>query len=278
MDQVLTTKFVGELIGSFSLIAFGCGINMNLSLNKSYGAGNKAALSGPLAWGFAVAMSVIISSPFNSGGHFNPAVSLGLAVAGLFNWAYVLPYVLAQFIGCFLGAITVWFVYRGHFKATKDQPGTLLGVFATSSSIRENNSVNNFSSEMLATFFLVLIVSCMSSLPLGAASVGEAAGTVGFGAIGALPAGFMIFTIGMAFGGITGWSLNPARDLMPRLAHQILPIEGKGGSDWGYGFLYASIAPLIGASIAGVLYGVIGGYFDESIREFVISTFSLTNF
>ncbi len=259
MTAELTTKLVGELLGSFTLIAMGCGVSMNHTLNKSNGIGNTATLSGPLGWGFAVAMAVIVSMPFNSGGHFNPCVSIGLAAAGLFNWSFVLPYIGAQAIGSFFGAILVWFVYGSQFEATKDEPAKLLGVFSTNAAVR--NPIYNFAAEAVATFFLLIIILSMSSLPTGQVIVGEASGTVGFGAIGALPAGFMIFAIGMAFGGVTGWSLNPTRDLMPRLVHTILPIKGKGSSDWGYGIVYASIAPIVGCLLAAGLYCLVKPYF-----------------
>lgn len=261
----VTTKFLGELLGSFTLIALGCGINMNLNLNKSYGEGNKAAISGPLSWGFAVAMAVIVSSPFDTGGHFNPAVTVGQWVAGVLDAKFLLPYIVAQFIGCFLGAIVVSFVYKGHFDATSDDPGKLLGVFATSASIRKNNGVFNFSAETIATCFLVFIGLAMGANHGGEvvvnAQVKNVSHMVGFGSLGALPSGFMIFAIGMAYGGVTGWSLNPARDLMPRLVHQILPIKGKGNSEWGYGIIYASIAPMIGGLIAAAIYLGVQDYF-----------------
>ena len=266
MDSVVTTKFIGELLGSFSLIALGCGISMNLTLDKSYGEGNKATLSGPLGWGFAVAMSVIISSPFDTGGHFNPAVTLAQWAAGVFDSQLVLPYIAAQFIGCFLGALVVSFVYGGHLSATSADSGKILGVFATNASIRKNNSVQNFSAEVIGTFFLVFIGLSMGANH-GGVIIENTTGIpqfthsmVGFGSLGALPAGFMIFAIGMAYGGVTGWSLNPARDLMPRLVHQILPLKGKGDSDWGYGIVYASLAPIVGGMLAAGLYLLVKEY------------------
>lgn len=266
MDPVLTTKFIGELLGSFTLIALGCGINMNLTLKKSYGEGNTSSVTGPLAWGFAVAMAVIVSSPFDTGGHFNPAVTIGQWAAGVFPKEWILTYLTAQFIGCFLGALAVSFIYKGHLDQTASEPAKLLGVYATNASIRKNK-IQNFSSELLATFFLILIGLCMGANHAGVIienSTGIPQFThkvVGFGSLGAIPAGFMIFAIGMAFGGITGWSLNPARDLMPRLVHQILPLKGKGDSDWGYGIVYASIAPMIGCLLAAGIYLIIKPYF-----------------
>lgn len=250
------TKFVGELLGSFTLITMGLGVSMNLTLNKSANVGNKAALSGPLGWGFAVAMAVIVSMPFETGGHFNPAVTIGFAVAGVFPWALVWTYILAQIIGSFIGAITVWFVYKCQFDATADEPAKTLGVFATNAAVR--NPLRNFANEVLATFFLVFVCLLMVS-PALKAPAGDV--PIGLGSIGALTVGFLIFAIGMAFGGVTGWSLNPTRDLMPRLAHQILPIKGKGSSDWGYGITVAAIAPIVGACIAAIVYMAVKGYY-----------------
>ncbi|MDR1876720.1 MAG: aquaporin family protein [Flavobacteriaceae bacterium] len=254
--MITTTQFLGELLGSFTLIAMGCGVSMNHTLNKSYGSGNTATLSGPLGWGFSVAMAIIVASPFNSGAHFNPAVSIGFAAAGLFPWAYVLPYVGAQAIGSFFGAIAVWFMYKKQFEATENEPGKLLGVFATNAAVR--NPVHNFANEAFATMFLVFISLMMlpPKLVLNGSDV-----PIGLGANGVVINGFLIFAIGMAFGGVTGWSLNPTRDLLPRLVHQLLPIKGKGDSDWGYGITIASLGPVTGCLIAAALFHAVKPYF-----------------
>ena len=249
---MFTTAFWGELIGSFTLIAFGCGINMNLSLKKTYGSTNVGPLAGALAWGMAVSMAVIVSSPFATGGHFNPAVTIGMAVAGTFAWGNVASYIIAQVIGSLIGAIAVWFHYKKHFDATED-PAPKLGVFATGPAIK--STVHNFYGEMFATFFLVFVCLCMLTPKLTSLD-GQDLGLVSLGALGCLTVGFLIFAIGIAFGGTTGFALNPTRDLMPRIAHAILPIKGKGGSNWGYAWLPV-VAPIVGGVIAGLLYTVL---------------------
>lgn len=250
MFEVSTSQFLGEVIGSFTLLALGLGINMNLNLKKSFNEGNnKAAISGPLSWGFAVAMAIVIAMPFKSGAHFNPAITISFALAGLFPWASVLPYITAQAIGAFLGAVVAWMVYRSQFKATRDNPKVLLDVFATNAAIRDSKI--NFANEMVATFFLVFISLLMVTPQI---ELGGITGNVGLGANGALINGFLIFTLGMAFGGVTGWSMNPTRDLMPRLVHQLLPLKEKTSSDWGYGIRIASIAPISGGLLAGSIY------------------------
>lgn len=253
---ITASQFLGEMLGSFTLIALGVGISMNLTLNKSFNMGNTAAISGPLSWGFAVAMAIIVAMPFNSGAHFNPAVTIGFAVAGVFPWALVLPYIGAQAIGSFLGAVVSWFVYKCQFDETANDPYKTRIVFCTNAAVR--NPLRNFASEVLATFFLIFI-----SLVMVAPHIISIEGTkvpIGLGANGAIINGFLIFAIGMAYGGVTGWSLNPTRDLMPRLAHQLLPIKGKEGSDWGYGIRNGAIAPVVGAVIAAGLYLLIKDY------------------
>lgn len=258
---ITTSQFLGEMIGSFTLIALGVGISMNLTLKKSFNMGNTSAISGPLSWGFAVAMAIIVAMPFDSGAHFNPAVTVGFAVAGVFPWGLVFPYIVAQAIGSFLGAIASWFVYKCQFDETADDPYKTRIVFCTNAAVR--NPLRNFANEALATFFLIFISLLMvaphiissegSNVPLGRASLN-------LGANGAIVNGFLIFAIGMAYGGVTGWSLNPTRDLMPRLVHQILPIKGKEDSDWGYGIRNGALAPMVGAIIAAGFYLLIKDY------------------
>lgn len=253
---ITASQFLGELLGSFTLIALGLGISMNLTLNKSFSVGNTAAISGPLAWGFAVAMAIIVAMPFESGAHFNPAVTIGFAIAGVFPAELIPGYILAQMIGSFLGAVASWFVYKCQFDATEDDPYKTRIVFCTNAAVR--NPLRNFANEVLATFFLVFI-----SLVMVAPHIVSLDGQkipIGLGANGAIINGFLIFAIGMAYGGVTGWSMNPTRDLMPRLAHQLLPIKGKGDSDWGYGIKNGAIAPIVGASVAAGLFYLVKGF------------------
>lgn len=256
MFEITTSQFLGEVLGSFTLIALGLGISMNLTLKKSFNEGNTAALSGPLGWGFAVAMAVIVAMPFDSGAHFNPAVTIAFAVAGVFSWHLVVPYIIAQVIGSFCGALLPWFVYKSQFDATADDPYKTRIVFATNAAVR--NPIRNFANEVVATFFLIFISLMMVAPKLG---TGDSSVPIGLGANGAIINGFLIFALGMAFGGVTGWSMNPTRDLMPRLAHQILPIKGKGDSDWGYGIRNGAIGPIVGGIIAACLFYVVNEHF-----------------
>lgn len=255
MFEITLSQFLGEVLGSFTLIALGVGVSMNLVLKKSFNEGNTAALSGPLGWGFAVAMAIVVAMPFQSGAHFNPAVTIGFAVAGKFPWGAVIPYIIAQCIGSFIGAAVSWFAYKCQFDATADDPFKTRLVFCTNAAVR--NPVRNFANEVIATFFLIFISLSMIAPKV---EMGEVTGNIGLGANGALINGFLIFAIGMAYGGVTGWSLNPTRDLMPRLVHQLFPIKGKGDSDWGYGFRNGAIAPIVGGIIGGGAYLLIKPY------------------
>ena len=254
--EITTSQFLGELLGSFTLIALGVGISMNLTLNKSFNMGNTAAISGPLSWGFAVAMAIIVGQPFESGAHYNPAVTIGFAIAGVFPAKLIPGYILAQMIGSFLGAIVSWVVYKCQFDATAEDPYKTRIVFCTNAAVR--NPLRNFLNETTATFFLIFISLVMVTPHI--ISLDGQKIPIGLGANGALINGFLIFAIGMAYGGVTGWSMNPTRDLMPRLAHQLLPIKGKGDSDWAYGIRNGAIAPLVGASIAAGLFFLVKDY------------------
>ena len=173
-----------------------------------------------------------------SGAHLNPAVTLGLAAAGNFSWGLVPAYLTAQMIGAFLGAVCCWLQFKDHFNATED-PATKLGVFSTAHAIP--NTPINLLCEIIATFVLVLGVLYI------------AAPDVGLGALDALPVALLVFGIGLGMGGTTGYAINPARDLGPRLAHAILPIEGKGPNNWSYAWVPV-LGPLTGGVLAASLY------------------------
>ena len=191
-----------------------------------------------IAWGLAVMIPAFIFGAA-SGASFNPALTLALAADGSFPWSQVPGYIAAQFAGAFVGAIIVWLAFREHFEAT-DDPGTKLGVFSCGPSIP--NLPMNILAEVVATFVLVFAIK---GLPAEApAGVGN---LLVFG---------IIVSCGMSFGGLTGYAMNPARDLGPRLAHTILPISGKGDSNWGYGIV-TLVGPVIGALLAVGLYSVI---------------------
>lgn len=229
------TPFFGELVGTFLLLVLGNGVNANVSLSKTYGQ-NAGWLVIAIGWGMAVFVGVFVAGPI-SGAHLNPAVTLGLAVTGKFAWSSVLPYFLAQLIGAFLGAFVVYLHYRPHFKQTQD-PATKLGLFSTGPAIP--STLNNLLSEIIGTFVLVFAVFFLVS--------GE-----GLGSVSALPVALLVVGIGLSLGGSTGYAINPARDLGPRIFHAIAPISGKGSSNWAYAWIPV-IGPLIGGSMAALVY------------------------
>lgn len=229
-----------EFLGTYVMILLGCGVVACVSLkgSKGFGAGWVVVT---LAWGLAVMCGVFIAGPY-TGAHLNPAVTLGLAMADKFDWGMVIPYIISQLIGAFLGGLTVFYFYKDHFDATEDKE-TKLGVFATVPAIR--NLKRNFLSEVIGTFVLVLVI-------LFLAERGNTA-EVGLGSIGALPVAFLVIVIGMALGGTTGYAINPARDLGPRLAHAFLPIKGKGDSQWKYAWV-PILGPIVGAGFAVLVF------------------------
>jgi len=224
------SPFVGEIIGTMLLIILGDGVVANVLLNKSK-AQNSGWIVITAGWGFAVAVAVYAVGRI-SGAHLNPAVTVALASIGKFAWADVPMYILGQFIGAFVGAAIVWLHFLPHWRET-DNPGLELAVFCTAPAIR--NTGANLLSEIIGTFVLVLGI-----LAIGANKFAE----------GLTPfiVGVLIWVIGISLGGTTGYAINPARDLGPRIAHAVLPIAGKGDSDWGYSWI-----PVVGPIIGGVL-------------------------
>ena len=243
--MTLFTKCVFEWLGTMVLILLGDGVCAGNSLNKTKGQGGGWVVI-TLAWGFAVMCGVFIAGPY-SGAHLNPAVTLGLALAGKFAWSEVAGYIVAQMLGGFCGAVLVYLFYKDHYDATEDGD-TKLGTFCTMPAIA--NRWRNFFCEFVATFilvFLALLIGTKANTP----QVGGV--PAGLGAVGAFPISAVIMSIGMSLGSTTGYSLNPARDLPPRFAHSILPIKGKGGSGWSYSWI-PSIGPLVGAAFAACIY------------------------
>ncbi len=234
------TPFIAEIIGTALLLLLGDGVVANVVLK-----GTKGNASGwvviTIGWGIAVFVAVFVVAAY-SGAHINPAVTLGLAVAGKFPWADVPLYLIAQFIGGAVGAFLVWLHYKDHFDTTDDADAKL-ATFCTAPAIR--NTVSNFISEMIGTFVLVFAVLYI------------AAPDVGLGALDALPVGLVVLVIGMALGGTTGYAINPARDLSPRLMHFLLPIPNKRDSDWGYSWIPV-LGPFTGGVLAGLLFLVLG--------------------
>lgn len=236
------TPFIAEIIGTFLLLLLGGGVVANVVLEKTK-SNDQGWMVITTAWGLAVFVGVVVAGPY-SGAHLNPAVSIGLAAAGKFSWALVPSYILAQFIGAMLGAVIVWLMYKDHFDITEDAT-TKLGVFCTIPAIR--NPISNLFSEIVGAFILVFVVLYFTE-----ASIIETNTPIGLGSVGALPVGILVWVIGLGLGGTTGYAINPTRDFGPRLMHFLLPIKGKGTSDWGYAWI-PIVGPIIGCLLAAGL-------------------------
>lgn len=235
------TPFVAEIVGTAILILLGDGVVANVLLKGTKGE-NSGWIVISMGWGMAVFVAVFVVAAF-SGAHINPAVTLGLAVAGNFPWADVPVYMGGQFIGGALGAFLVWVHYRQHFDASDDVDHKL-AVFCTGPAIR--GLPDNFISEVIGTFVLVFAVLYI------------AAPDVGLGALDALPVGLVVLVIGLALGGTTGYAINPARDLSPRVMHAILPIKGgKRDSDWSYSWIPV-LGPFAGGALAALAFLALG--------------------
>lgn len=238
--------FAAELIGTMFLILFGGGVVANVCLKSTKGhASGWIVIS--FAWAMAVYAGVVIAGPY-SGAHLNPAVSVGLALAGLFPWSSVMPYIVAQFIGAALGALLVWVSYKKHFDVTESK-GAILAVFCTNAEIR--SPMANLLTEMIGTFALMFVVFYISGGTMEAADGSIL--PIGLGSIGAIPVSFTVLAIGLSLGGPTGYAINPARDIAPRFVHSLLPIPNKGSSQWGYAWIPA-FGPLLGAAVAAGLH------------------------
>ncbi|WP_173915689.1 MIP/aquaporin family protein [Halobacillus sp. Marseille-Q1614] len=229
------SEFAAELVGTMILIIFGGGVVGGVVLKDSKAEGSGWIVI-TIGWGLAVAMAIYAVGNF-TGAHINPAVTLGLAMVGDFEWAKVPMYMAAQIIGAFIGGIIVFLNYLPHWNKTKDQ-GAKLAVFSTDPAIR--SPFSNLISEVIGTFVLL-----MGILFIGANEFTEG--------LNPLIVGALIVAIGMSLGGATGYAINPARDFGPRIAHALLPIPGKGGSDWGYAWI-PIIGPLLGGSYGAVFY------------------------
>ena len=230
------TPFIAEITGTALLIILGDGVVANVVLNKTKG-NNGGWIVITFGWAIAVFVGVFAAAAA-SGAHLNPAVTIGLAVQGGFDWAKVPEYVGAQFIGAMFGAFIVWATYRQHFDATADA-NSKLAFFCTAPAIR--NKSQNFFTELVGTFVLVLGVLLMAKPEMK------------LGPRDSLPVAFLVLGIGLSLGGPTGYAINPARDLGPRLMHAFLPIEGKRDSDWGYAWVPV-IGPLAGGALAAVVF------------------------
>ncbi len=237
---------LAEYLGTFVLILMGSGVCANSSLNDTFAKGADWVLI-TLGWGLGVYLGVIIAGP-SSGAHLNPAVTIGLAVAGKFAWADAPLYILAQLLGAMTGAFLTWLLYSDHYNRT-ESAGTIKGTFCTSPAIQ--NLPKNVLSEVVGTFVLIFVVLFIAGPEFKIAGIVDV--KMGLGSVGALPVALLVVAIGMSLGGLTGYAINPARDLGPRIIHALVPIKHKGSSDWGYAWVPV-IGPILGAVIAGLLY------------------------
>ena len=237
------SPFTAEFIGTMLLILLGTGVVANVVLKgtKGYSGGWMVITTG---WALAVFVGVVFATPF-SGAHLNPAVTIGLAVTGKFAWADVGIYILAQITGAMLGSFLTWLVYRDHFNSTTE-PDVQLAVFSTSPAI--HNKLFNLLSEIIGTFVLMFVIFYFSG-----AEITSQKSAIGLGSLGALPVAFLVWAIGLSLGGTTGYAINPARDLGPRIVYSLLPMKGKGSSHWKYAWIPV-IGPVIGSCIAAFLY------------------------
>ena len=231
--------FLGEVVGTFLLILLGNGVVANVVLGKTKGH-NSGWIVIAFGWAMAVFTGVFVAAK-SSGAHLNPAVTLGLAFLGEFEWKDVPMYVAGQMLGAMLGAFMVWVSYYQHFRAT-EEPAAKLAVFSTGPAIR--STIPNLLTEIVGTFVLVFGVLHFASP------------TASLGTLDALPVALLVLGIGLSLGGPTGYAINPARDLGPRIMHAILPMGAKGNSDWSYSWIPV-VGPIIGAWLAGTLFRLI---------------------
>jgi glycerol uptake facilitator protein len=233
--------FLSEILGTAALTLLGCGVVANAILTKNKGFGGGFLMIN-FGWGFAVMVGILLAA--KSHAHLNPAVTLGTLAAGNpqhLSFGDVIAYLLAEFIGAFIGAVLCWAAYKDHFDEEPDA-GAKLAVFSTGPAIR--NTVSNLITEIIGTFVLVFTILSLSQSENGTP-----------GQLGYLTVSFLVVVIGTSLGGPTGYAINPARDLGPRVAHFVLPIRGKGDSDWTYAWI-----PVVGPIIGGVIGGVLGNW------------------
>ncbi|KRK47255.1 hypothetical protein FC96_GL000525 [Secundilactobacillus kimchicus JCM 15530] len=224
--------FIGEFFGTMILILLGAGTGASINLKKAYAKGSDWTYV-TISWGLAVTMGVYVAGLLGSDGHLNPAVTIGFALAGLFKWSLVGPYLAGQFLGAFVGAALVIIQFYPHFKeTTTEEDGNQVGIFATAPAIK--SAFANFLSEVIATFAFIFILLNLGDFTQG---------------LKPLIVGFLITAIGMALGSTTGFALNPARDWGPRLAYTILPVPNRGNTHWEYAWV-PMVGPIVGGAIA----------------------------
>jgi glycerol uptake facilitator protein len=234
------SAFLAEFIGTAILIIMGNGVVANVVLNKTKG-NNSGWIVITFGWAMAVFMGVFIASKLGSGGHLNPAVTIALSLFGEFDDALVMPYIAGQLAGAFVASIIVWIAYKQHFDATEDKD-LKQACFCTAPAIK--NGLHNMITEAIGAFILVFAALCISPA------------TASMGTLDALPVALVVLAIGLSLGGPTGYAINPARDVAPRIAHFILPMKNKSNSDWGYSWV-PIVGPIVGACLAALLYNVL---------------------
>ncbi len=223
--------FIGEFFGTMILTAIGCGVGAGINLKGTFSRGQNW-LFVSLGWGLGITFGVYVAGTLGSKGFINPAITLGTAICGLFPWSQVLPYLIGEFLGAFVGAALVLIQYYPHFKASKDKAdGNSVGIFATAPAI--DSPVFNFFSELIASFIFIFTLLDLGNFTQG---------------LKPLIVGLIITAIGMALGGTTGFAVNPARDWGPRLAYTILPVPNKGTANWKYAWV-----PMVGPIVGGIL-------------------------
>ncbi|TWU57907.1 MIP/aquaporin family protein [Rubripirellula reticaptiva] len=245
----MMSPYTAEIIGTMMLILFGNGVVANVVLARTKG-NDGGWIVIAAGWGIAVFVGAFCANEF-SGAHLNPAVSVAMVVAGKMSVLDAGGYIMAQFVGAMIGAMLVYLFYREHFNVTDDADAKL-ACFCTDPSIR--NSKQAFFCEAVGTFALILPIFLMATPSLTHGDAGSAGESIlGLGSLGLLPVGLLVFGIGLSLGGTTGYAINPARDLGPRLVHALLPIKGKRDSDWSYAWV-PIMGPLLGAALAALLY------------------------
>lgn len=237
------SPYLAELMGTALLLLLGNGVVANVVLHQTKG-NNSGWIVITTGWALAVFVGVVLAGPY-SGAHLNPAVTIALATAGKFNWAEVPGFIAMQMLGAMLGTFLVWLNYKDHLNNTPDN-GLQRAVFCTEPAIR--NVGRNFICEATGTFVLLFTIFYFTNAELGAEKT-----PVGLGSLGALPVALLVWSIGLSLGGTTGYAINPARDLGPRIMYALLPIKGKGHSDWSYAWVPV-LGPLAGAALAALLF------------------------
>lgn len=237
------TPCTAEFLGTMFIILLGDGVVANVVLKGTKG-NNGGWIVITTGWALAVYVGVVLAAPY-SGAHLNPAVTIGLAIAHQFAWNRVAGFITAQLGGAMAGSFLVWLIYKDHLDST-DEKDLQLMTFCTKPAILK--PVMNMISEVIGTFVLIFIIFYFTN-----AEIVKDKAPIGLGSLGAIPVAFLVWAIGLSLGGTTGYAINPARDLGPRIMHTLLPIKGKGSSEWGYAWV-PIIGPIIGASLAAGLY------------------------